>query len=283
LGTAALGTAALGDGLLLLHGAGGRALAWQNQLLAFPRARAEDLPGRAGGAPTSVDGFLRALREMLGQGAALGPGGVRDSGGPRIVAGHSLGGAIALRWALVYPEEVRALVLLCTGARLRVAPQILEGIRTADPAAIEQFGAMWLGTNPPPRLREKSLALLHAAPPAVLAADLEASDGFDVMAELGHLALPVLVICGAEDRLTPVKYGRYLHERIAGSELVIIERAGHMVMLEQPAAVNRAMQLFLERLDREALGRHAPRRQAPRREAQRREAPDREVGDARDG
>ncbi|MDQ7839568.1 MAG: alpha/beta hydrolase [bacterium] len=266
MGTAALGTAALGDGLLLLHGAGGRALAWQNQLLAFPRARAEDLPGRADGTPTSVDGFLGALRGVLGQ------------SGPLILAGHSLGGAIALRWALVYPEEVRALVLLCTGARLRVAPQILEGIRVADPAAIEQFGAMWLGTSPKPRLREKSLALLHAAPPAVLAADLEASDGFDVMSELDHLALPVLIICGAEDRLTPVKYGRYLHERIAGSEMVVIERAGHMVMLEQPAAVNLAMGAFLERLDRGAPGHQAPHRQAPRREA-----PDREVGDARDG
>ncbi|MDI6772129.1 MAG: alpha/beta hydrolase [bacterium] len=269
-----MGTPALGDGLLLLHGAGGRALAWQNQLLAFPRARAEDLPGRAGGTPTSVDGFLGALREALGQDAAHGPGGAhkprgaRDSGGPLIVAGHSLGGAIALRWALVYPEEVRALVLLCTGARLRVAPQILEGIRAADPAAIEQFGAMWLGTHPTPRLREKSLALLHAAPAVVLAADLEAADGFDVMAELDHLALPVLVICGAEDRLTPVKYGRYLHERIAGSEMVVIERAGHMVMLEQPRAVNCAMQSFLERLDREAPGRDAQHR---------------EVGDARDG
>lgn len=264
MGTAVLGTAALGDGLLLLHGAGGRALAWQNQLLAFPRARAEDLPGRAGDTPRSVDGFLRALREAPGQDAAH---------GPLILAGHSLGGAIALRWALVYPEEVRALVLMCTGARLRVAPRILEGIRAADPAAIEQFGAMWLGTNPPERLREKSLALLHAAPPAVLAADLEAADGFDVMSELDHLVLPVLVICGAEDRLTPVKYGRYLHERIAGSEMVVIERAGHMVMLEQPRAVNRAMRSFLERLDQGDPGRVA----RPH------EVQGREVGDARDG
>lgn len=255
------GTAALGDGLLLLHGAGGRALAWQNQLLAFPRARAEDLPGRAGGTPRSVDGFLRALREPLG------------SRGGLILAGHSLGGAIALRWALVYPDEVRALVLMCTGARLRVAPAILDGIRAADPQAVEQFGAMWLGANPPARLREKSLALVHAAPPAVLAADLEAADGFDVMSELDRLALPVLVVCGAEDRLTPVKYGRFLHERIAGSELVVIERAGHMVMLEQPRALNSAMRSFLERLDRGGAGLQGPHGGAQ----------DQEVGDARGG
>lgn len=272
-----MGTAALGDSLLMLHGAGGRSLAWQSQLLAFPRARAEDLPGRAGDTPNSVDGFLRALRGTLGCGAVCGAGGTPDSGGSLILAGHSLGGAIALWWALSYPAEVRALVLLCTGARLRVAPQILEGIRAADPAAIEQFGAMWLGTSTSQRLREKSLALLRSTPPDVLAADLEAADRFDVMAELDRLHLPVLVISATEDHLTPVKYGRYLHERIAGSELVVIEHAGHMVMLERPQAVNRAMRAFLERLDREALDRDPPRR-----EPSRKEVPRQEVEHARD-
>ncbi len=231
--------ASLGEGLLLLHGAGGRALVWQNQLLAFPRARALDLPGRAGDTPNSVEGFVGALRAACGTGA------------PRVLAGHSLGGAIALGWALSHPGEVRALILLCTGARLRVAPQILEGVRAADTAVIAQFGAMWFGTNPPPRQREKALALLGATPPGVLLADLEAADAFDAMGELDALRLPTLVICGAEDRLTPVKYGRYLNERIAGSEMVTIEQAGHMVMLEQPRATNQAVRGFLERLEQE--------------------------------
>ncbi len=225
--------ASTGEGLLFIHGAGSRGIVWQLQLLAFPRATAPDLPGRTGGA----DGYLDALRADVG------------SGDRRIVAGHSLGGAIALRWALRYPEEVRALILIGTGARLRVAPAFLAGFKAGDPATVEQFGASWFAPETPARLREKSLALLRATPPPVLLADLTAADGFDVMGEVGRLALPTLVMCGTEDRLAPVKFSQYLHDQIRGSELVLVPGAGHMAMIEQPQAINGAIRAFLERLD----------------------------------
>ncbi len=224
---------AIGEGLLFLHGAGSRGIVWQLQLLAFPRATAPDLPGRTGG----VDGDLEALRAAMGH------------GDPRILAGHSLGGAIALRWALRYPEEVRALILVGTGARLRVAPSFLEGIRAGDAATVEEFGAAWFAPETPARLREKSLALLRATPPSVLLADLSAADGFDVVGEMSRLSLPTLIVCGAEDRLAPVKFSQYLHDQIQGSELVLVPGAGHMVMIEQPQATNSAIRAFLERLD----------------------------------
>ncbi len=240
-----------GEGLLFIHGAGSQGLVWQLQLLAFPRAQAPDLPGHAGAsqvagtqesgvleaASPGVDRYLEALRATLGPGS------------DRIVAGHSLGGAIALRWALAHPEEVRALILVGTGARLRVAPGFLEGIGAGDPAAIEEFGAAWFAPQTAARLREKSLLLLRATPPSVLLADLLAANQFDVMGEVDRLSLPALVICGTEDRLTPVKFSQYLHDRIRGSELVLVEGAGHMVMIEQPQATNAAICSFLERLD----------------------------------
>lgn len=229
-----------GEGLLLLHGAGARSLVWQHQMLAFPRAEAPDLPGRAGRAPAGVGGYLEALRARLVPGPA------------RVVGGHSLGGAIALAWALRYPEEVSALILVGTGARLRVTPAWLQGIGGGEVDTIEQFGAAWFGPQADQRLREKSLRLLRATPPDVLLADLAAADGFDVMGELASIAAPALVVCGADDRLTPPKYSRYLHEQIRGSALVIAEGAGHMVMLEQPEATNQAFRDFLRRLDTEA-------------------------------
>jgi pimeloyl-ACP methyl ester carboxylesterase len=226
-----------GEGLLLLHGAGARGLVWQQQVLAFPRAQAPDLPGRAGRAPAGVDGYLEALRAGLTPGPA------------RVVGGHSLGGAIAMAWAIRYPEEVRALILVGTGARLRVTPAWLEGIRSGNADIVGQFGAAWFGPQADQRLREKSLRLLRATPPDVLLADLAAADGFDVMGELARIAAPALVVCGADDRLTPPKYSRYLHEQIRGSHLVVVEGAGHMVMLEQPQATNQALRDFLVRLD----------------------------------
>lgn len=231
-----------GDGLLFLHGAGGRGLVWQHQALAFPRARTPDLPGRAGGAPPGVDGYLDAIREALAVEA-------RGSARPSVVAGHSLGSAIALLWALRYPDDVRGLLLLGAGAKTRVNPAWLAGIEKHDMSAIEEFGSSWFGPTADARLREKSLALLRATPPDVLLADLRAADGFDVMGDLGRLTVPAMIICGSADRLTPVKFSRFLHEQIRGSELVIVEDAGHMVMLEQPTAINTAIARFLTRLE----------------------------------
>jgi len=237
----------IGDGLLFLHGAGGRGLVWQHQALAFPRARTPDLPGRAGGTPSGVDGYLEAIRAALAAD-------VRGTTRPRVIAGHSLGSAIALRWALRYPDDVRGVVLTGAGAKMRVNPAWLAGIEKRDTSAIEEFGSWWFDPNADARLREKSLALLRATPPDVLLADLRAADGFDVMDDLGRLTVPVVIICGADDRLTPVKYSRFLHEQIRDSELVIVEDAGHMVMLEQPKATNAAIARFLARLDGPGTG-----------------------------
>lgn len=236
-----------GDGLLFLHGAGGRGLVWQHQALAFPRARTPDLPGRAGRAPVGVDGYLEAIRAALAADA-------RGTASPRVVAGHSLGAAVALRWALRGLDDVRGLILIGAGAKMRVNPAWLAGIEKRDTSAIEEFGSWWFGPNADARLREKSLALLRATPPDVLLADLRAADGFDVMGDLGRLTLPVLILCGAEDRLTPVKFSRFLHEQIRDSELVVVEDAGHMVMLEQPSAINAAIARFLARLDGPGTG-----------------------------
>ena len=56
---------------------------------------------------------------------------------------------------------------------------------------------------------------------------------------------PSLIICGDQDALTPIKYSRYLAERISGSRLEVIEGAGHMVMLERPKQFNKKVEGFV--------------------------------------
>jgi pimeloyl-ACP methyl ester carboxylesterase len=65
------------------------------------------------------------------------------------------------------------------------------------------------------------------------------------MARVSEIHLPTLIICAAEDRLTPVKYSQYLHDHIAGSELQVIPNAGHYVMREQPERVNQVIEKWL--------------------------------------
>jgi pimeloyl-ACP methyl ester carboxylesterase len=67
------------------------------------------------------------------------------------------------------------------------------------------------------------------------------------MARLGDIIAPVVVVCGTKDVMTPPKYSAYLRDHISGAELHLIEGAGHMVMLEKPAEVVRALAALVEK------------------------------------
>jgi len=68
------------------------------------------------------------------------------------------------------------------------------------------------------------------------------------MDHLDRIRTPVLIISGADDQLTPPKYSDYLERNIAGSRLVRIADAGHLVPVEKPEAVNQALLSFMETL-----------------------------------
>ena len=79
--------------------------------------------------------------------------------------------------------------------------------------------------------------------------DLSACDKFDVMARVEEIAIPALVIVGANDVMTPVRYAEYLGRELPDAEVVVVPDAGHFVTLEQPEAVNDAIARFLARLE----------------------------------
>ncbi len=167
-----------------------------------------------------------------------------------IIAGHSLGGAIALVMGLEYGTELGGLILIGTGARLRVLPELLEVARTAQQKASLQLKAMGMASSTPVTMSTELVDEQVMPGPNVLYRDLMACNGFDCMARLDEISLPTLIICGVEDRSTPVKYSQYLHEHIAGSVLRVIPDAGHYVMREQPEAVNEVIEEWLQQQER---------------------------------
>ncbi len=228
--------------LVLVHGAGGTRLHWPPTLRRFPGADvyALDLPGH-GEAPgpwqSTIEGYRQAIVEWM---RAL-------DLPPAVVVGHSMGGALALSLALDAPERTAGIVLVGSGARLRVHPLLLEaaasgGMPTERLATLVSW---WYSPNAPPRLQALATRAVAATNMTVLHADLTACDGFDVMERLGLTERPALVVVGEDDRMTPVKYARFLAENLPGARLEIIPAAGHMVMLEQPAAVERVLSDWL--------------------------------------
>jgi pimeloyl-ACP methyl ester carboxylesterase len=156
-----------------------------------------------------------------------------------------MGGAIAQKLALDYPGWVSALGLIATGARLRVAPAILESVRDDFDQGVALVTRYAWAPDADQSLVELGQEALKETGPDVLFGDFLACDRFDVMDRLEEIKVPVLVVNGTADRLTPVKYARFLAEHIRDARLVPIEGAGHMVMLERPDEVGTAVQEFV--------------------------------------
>jgi pimeloyl-ACP methyl ester carboxylesterase len=227
--------------LVFIHGSGDSGRIWRLQVEQLANAFAIDLPGHGARADTlpaevSVQDYARAVHEII----------TSELGLQRpIIAGHSLGGAIALQMGLEYGEELGGLILIGTGARLRVYPALLQEAREEPDLAHEHTTEMCLLPEHLPTIGRQIVQEQVKPKPGILYRDLLACDRFDVIARLHEISLPALILCGCEDRLTPPKYSTFLREHLTGVKdgagLHIFPEAGHYVMWEQPEMVNQAI------------------------------------------
>ncbi len=227
--------------LLFVPGSGGGRAEWIYQTEHFPDSEAIVLPGHPEGKPcSSVDDYMEWLRGYIHQHR------YQDV----ILAGHSLGGAIAQLYGLRYADEIKALVLIGSGARLRVRPDLLAAIEAmiTDEGAWKKF-LEDIYSLAAPKAKQAVLKERMIIGPAVMLNDFVCSDKFDIMDKVHAIKLPTLIICGTEDELTPVKYAHYLTNNIDGATEVIIEGATHCVYVEKPKEVNQAIEEFLGSLN----------------------------------
>jgi pimeloyl-ACP methyl ester carboxylesterase len=231
--------------LLFLHGSGHSALFWERQLTSLATAAnclALDLPGHGRSsepAASSVADHAAAVCEFLDTLGSV----------PVIPLGLSLGGAIVLWLLRHHPGYCRAGVIVNSGARLRVAPAIFEILETDYPRYLEMLKELALS----PSHREDAgidaiLKRCTTADAAVTAADFRCCDRFDMMADVGAIDRPVLIMAAAADALTPLKYGEYLEATIPGARRVTLADAGHLSPLERPEDFNAALADFVASL-----------------------------------
>jgi pimeloyl-ACP methyl ester carboxylesterase len=232
--------------VILIHGAGGTHLSWPAEIRRMhgQRMLAVDLPGHGkstGLGKHSIPEYARSLLDFMD---ALGLY-------KAVFVGHSMGGGIALDLALDHPERMAGLGLIASNARLRVAQAILDGLAnpTTMPAAIQAIVDWSYGLQVDESLKQLAARMLGETRPAVLVGDLVACNNFDVIQRLPEINLPTLIVCGTEDRMTPLRFSEALAVQIPGAALQTIDTAGHMVMLEQPRRVAGILNIFIRSID----------------------------------
>jgi pimeloyl-ACP methyl ester carboxylesterase len=235
-----------GEAIVFLHGIGSSSEAWDAQLAHFGRghrAIAWDAPGYGGSdeleplAPTAGD-YAEALAALLD---GLGVAGAH-------LVGNSLGALMAAAFARRYPARVVSLVLsdaasghaaLGEEARNEKLMQRLDDVAELGMAGMAKRRAPRLiGSRAPPGALNKVVAVMSRIKPKPYAQAARMLSLGDTIGELAGCRARLLVVCGAEDAITPPETNRRIAASVPGARYAEIDGAGHLPYLEAPEAFN---------------------------------------------
>lgn len=247
--SAALHVEATGHGppVVLLHGWAMHSGLWgplPQRLARRHRVHAVDLPGHGHSAPLpafTLDAVVDALRAAFAAASR-----------PLALLGWSLGGLVAMRWALREPERVARLVLVATSPRFvagadwphamsrETLDRFGDELHVAWRLTVQRFLALQVQGSEHARTTLAALrAPLYARgepSPRTLAEALEAIRGADLRAEAGRIAQPALVVSGSRDMLTLPAAGRWLAGRMPDARYAELAGAAHAPFLSHADA-----------------------------------------------
>jgi pimeloyl-ACP methyl ester carboxylesterase len=228
--------------LIFIHGSGETSKVWKNQLsdlnLRIPIIGI-DLPshGNSDYYPNlSLDLYVNSIKKLQ-----------EDLKLNKIIlCGHSLGGAVALSFYFNYQRYVSGLILMSTGAKLRVLPVILNNTKNNFETFLKNIpvGAFYKKTDQ--SIQKWYVNEVSKIKPIVVHNDFKICDNFDVMGKIDQIRVPCLILVGKYDKLTPLKYSEYFHKKIPNSMFEIIPNAGHSVMIENPKETNQIIEDFIK-------------------------------------
>ncbi|MET4524997.1 alpha/beta hydrolase [Bradyrhizobium sp. RT3a] len=238
--------------LIFLHGIGGAARAWRQQLARFStqfRAIAWDMPGYGGSAPlasVSMAALADALQQFIEQLGTTTP----------ILVGHSIGGMIVQKWLAQSPKLARAVVLAQTSPAFgkadgdwqksfiaaRLGPLDRgETMKSLAPSLVKEL----VGDDPDPKGMELARECMASVPEASYRAMMLALMGFDQRSTLKDISVPTLLLSGSKDNNAPATMMAKTATFIPSAEYVELAGVGHLANLERPDAFDEALGRFL--------------------------------------
>jgi pimeloyl-ACP methyl ester carboxylesterase len=174
-----------------------------------------------------------------------------------VLGGLSMGGQIVLECVRQFPDRIRGVVLADTFAQAETPEGRKSRNDMADRLLREGMAGyaeevLWkMVARHNTAAAEHVSRMMHAAPPEGAAAALRGrAERPDYTPVLGTITVPTLVVVGSDDEFTPVSDAEYLHDRIPGSTLVVVDGAAHMPNLERPAEFDAALETLLAEVRR---------------------------------
>ena len=229
-----------GDVLLLLHGLSGSSRWWERNVEGLAAAHRVVIPDLAGYGRTPLAGRVPGLREMADILASWLDALRIDSVD---VAGHSMGGQVAIHFAVRHPDRLRRLVLVdAAGIPRPITP------RNVARFAFE-IAPLWRWGDP--SFLPVILGDAWTAGPRTLLRSIGHILRDDVRPLLPAIQAPTLIVWGERDNWVPMQHALQLRRAIPGSSLAVVRGAAHMPMVDRPDAFNR---LVLHFLDGERVG-----------------------------
>lgn len=248
----AIGYAEAGSGaappIVFLHGVGSDKSAWRPQLEYFSRDRrviAFDYPGYGDSDPapagTTRDDYAAAILSAM---AELGIGRAH-------VCGLSLGGVVAIAMHAVARERCASLILADTFAAHPDGQAIYDrSLAATDLRAMAEARVDVLLAQPAdPAVRGEVVETMARIDPAAYRIGAEAVWLADQSERAAAIRVPTLIICGAEDRVTPPALSEELAHLIPDAQYELIEGAGHLSNLERPGEFSALVDAFIRRVD----------------------------------
>ncbi len=236
----------MGKPIVFVHGACENSSFWNHQRILSDRFKiiTIDLPGHGKSSPLSREIEIRNYSDIVSEFLS------RTCKEPPILVGHSMGGAITLLNAIEHSNSLKGVVLVCSGAKLGVLPSIREGLRSRFEETVKAV------VGPRQFSSKTNLETIRFVTNEILkcnngiaASDYEACNSFDVRQKLQSIQIPVLIIAGEEDKMTPATWSSYLKENIPKSKLIVMRDASHLPMLERPAEFNRHLIEFVSSIN----------------------------------
>lgn len=169
-----------------------------------------------------------------------------------IIAGHSMGGMIALKFALDHQEMVERLILIDTAAKVSFGRKLLLSIskflmNISYESFVRRYISITLRKSYSQSELEKAQEKVLKTPKYVAKSCFAAIKDFDVTSELASIQVPTFIVHGSEDTQQPLSQAKYMKGHIPEAELVIIEGAGHAAVIESPEKIWEAIEQFIRK------------------------------------